>query len=162
MKLYEINHEIEDLLEKFIDPDTGEILDEQLAAAYDTLQMARSEKIENIGLFIKDLEAEAKAIKEEAKNLTARAKAAENRADSLKAYLQYCLGGEKFKTPTLSVSYRKSQKVEVDENRLFEVPEQYLRYKDPEVDKTAVKKALVAGESVPGCTLVDSVSVIIK
>ena len=162
MTLYEINEAIQTALEAAIDPETGEIIDDTLLAEYDQLQLDRETKIENIGCFIKNLEADAKAIKEEAKNLTARAKAAENKADHLRDYLQFCLQGEKFQSPRLAVSFRHTKKVEIDENRLFDIPEEYLRYKDPEVDKKRVGEALKAGESIPGCTLVESTSMIIK
>lgn len=162
MTLYEIDKAIQEALEGAVDPESGEIIDEELLAAYDQLRMDRDQKIENIGLYIKNLEADAAAIKAEAKNLTARAKAAENKAEHLRNYMQFCLNGQKFQSPRLSVSFRRSQKVEVDQNRLFEIPDDYLRYKEPEVDKKRVSEALKAGEDIPGCTLVDSVSMIIK
>ena len=162
MTLYEIDNAIREVLESAADPETGELVDEALLEQYDKLIMDRDQKIENIGLYIKNLEADAAAIKAEAKNLTARAKAAENKAEHLRNYMQFCLNGQKFQSPRLSVSFRRSQKVEVDQNRLFEIPEDYLRYKDPEVDKKRVSEALKAGEDIPGCTLVDSVSMIIK
>ena len=162
MTLYEINQEIQAALEAAVDPDTGEIIDDEMLAAYDKLQMDRETKIENIGCFIKNLEADAKAIKEEAKNLTSRARAAENKADHLRDYLQFCLGGEKFQSPRLSVYFRRSKKVEIDQNRLFDIPEEFLRYKDPEPDKKAISEALKAGQDVPGCELVESTSMIIK
>ena len=80
----------------------------------------------------------------------------------MRNYLQFCLGGQKFQSPRLAVSFRKTAKVEVDENRLNEIPEMYLRYKEPEVDKKSVCDALKAGEAIPGCTLVESTSMIIK
>lgn len=162
MTLYEIDNAIREVLESAADPETGELVDEELLEQYDKLIMDRDQKVENIGLYIKNLEADAAAIKAEAKNLTARAKAAENKAEHLRNYMQFCLNGQKFQSPRLSVSFRRSQKVEVDQNRLFEIPEDYLRYKDPEVDKKRVSEALKAGEDIPGCTLVDSVSMIIK
>lgn len=162
MTLYEIDNAIREVLENAADPETGELVDEELLAAYDQLRMDRDQKVENIGLYIKNLEADAAAIKAEAKNLTARAKAAENKAEHLRNYMQFCLNGQKFQSPRLSVSFRRSQKVEVDENRLFEIPDDYLRYKEPEVDKKRVSEALKAGETVPGCSLVENVSMIIK
>lgn len=162
MTLYEIDNAIREVLESAADPETGELVDEELLEQYDKLIMDRDQKVENIGLYIKNLEADAAAIKAEAKNLTARAKAAENKAEHLRNYLQFCLDGQKFSSPRLSVSFRRGTKVEVDQNRLFEIPDDYLRYKDPEVDKKRVSEALKAGEDIPGCTLVESVSMIIK
>lgn len=162
MTLYEIDRAIEDTLLMAMDPETGEVKDLALFHEFEQLQMDREHKVENIGLYIKNLEADAAAIKAEAKNLTARAKAAENKAEHLRNYLQFCLDGQKFSSPRLSVSFRRGTKVEVDQNRLFEIPDDYLRYKDPEVDKKRVSEALKAGEDIPGCALVENVSMIIK
>ena len=162
MTLYEINEAIQEALEAAVDPETGEITDDALLAQYEQLQMDRDQKVENIGLFIKNLEADAAAIKAETKNLAARAKAAENKAEHLRSYLQFCLDGEKFQSPRLAVSFRHSKKVEVDPARLYEIPDDYLRYKEPEPDKKAIGDALKAGQDIPGCQLVENVSMIIK
>ena len=162
MTLYEINKIIENVLENCIDPETGEIADEELMVQYDSLQLQRDEKAENICCFIKNLKADAAAIKEEAKKLTARAKAAENKAEHLEQYLGFCLHGEKLNTPRASVSYRRSQFVEVEEGATRFLPDEYIRIKDPEPDKVAIKAALKEGKELPGCYLVDKVSMIIK
>ena len=162
MTLYEINKLIEDALDGAIDPETGEVVDEELMAAYEELQLSRDEKVENIGCFIKNLEADAAAIKAEAKNLTARAKAAENKAEHLRSYMAFCLQGQKFQTPKVSVSFRKSKAAEVDPEALAFLPERFLRFKDPEPDKKAITDALKAGEEIDGCRLVERTSVIIK
>ena len=162
MTLYEIDRAIQDILESAVDPETGEIMDEAMMNAYDQLRMDRDQKIENIGCFIKNLEADAAAIKAEAKNLTARANAATNKAEHLREYLQFCLGEQKFQSPRLSVSFRHSKKVEVDPEHMNEIPTMFLRYRMPEVDKKAVADEIKAGHVVPGCELVESVSMIIK
>lgn len=160
MTLYEINKLIEDALDGAIDPETGEVVDEELMAAYEQLQMDRADKIENVACYIKNLEADAKAIREEEKALAARRKAAENKAEHLKDYLQFCLAGEKFSSPRAAVSFRKSTQVQVDD--IWQLPDDLLRYKDPEPDKTAIKEALKEGRVVPGAVLVENVSMIIK
>lgn len=162
MTLYEIDKAIFEAFEKAVDPETGEVIDEDMMAALDELQMAREQKCENIACWIKDLKGDADKIKAEAKNLTARAKAAENKAEHLTDYLRYALQGEKLKTPRCSVSYRKSTQVEVDIEALEYIRDDLLRFREPEPNKVEIKKALEAGEDVPGCRLVDNVSMIIK
>lgn len=162
MTLYEIDKAIVIATEMAVDPETGEINDEAMLQTLEQLKIDREHKIENIGCYVKNLEADAKAIKEESRNLAARAKAAENKAEHLRQYMQFCLGEEKFQTPRLSVSFRHTKKVEVDADMLDAIPDQYLRFKDPEPDKKAIGDALKAGEEIPGCGLVDSVSLIIK
>lgn len=161
MTLYEINQAIIDALENAVDPETGEISDD-VAAALEALDMQRTEKLENIACYIKDLEAEGKAIRDEEKALAARRRTTERKTERLKDYLAWALAGEKFKSARCAVSFRKSTAVEIAPDALTYLPERFLRFKDPEADKTAIKDALKAGEIIEGCKLVDNVSMIIK
>lgn len=153
MKLYEIDQAIMDC----IDMETGEIVNEELL---NDLQMERDEKIENVVLWIKELKAEAEALKAEKLAFAERQKVTENKMESLKKWLAYALNGEKFKTVRASVTFRTSDKVEIAD--IYKLDESYLRYKEPEADKDAIKKAIKAGQQVAGATLVQSTSVIIK
>ena len=133
-----------------LDPETGEIIDEAL---FDELNLKREEKIENILLAVKNLTAEAKAIKEEELNLAKRRKVAENKAESLKNFVAGILDGMNFKTPRVAATWRKSEAVVVGsvsdlmKNNL----DDYLKYKEPEADKTKIKAALKSGVNIPGC-----------
>lgn len=158
MKLYEIDNAILDC----IDMETGEVIDiEKL----NELQMERDTKIENVACWIKDLKAEAEAIKKEKQALADRQKAAENKAESLKKWLAYALNGEKFKTAKCAVSFRKSEIVEVTDagiKSLMKEHDELLTYKAPEPNKTAIKQALKDGLNVDGVQLVHNTSTIIK
>lgn len=156
MTLYEINEAIANF-QFNIDEETGEILN---AMQLDELNMARDEKAENVALFVKNLRAEAEAIKAEEKSLASRRKQTERKAQSLTDYLQYCLDGDKLKTPKVAVSYRKSVRVECDD--MSAVPEKFLRFKEPELDKTAIKNAIKAGEDDTGCRLEEYTSMSIR
>jgi len=158
VNLYEINQEIDRAIQNCIDPETGEILDD--TSELDALTLARDEKIENIACYIKNLKADAEAIRTEEKKLAERRKTCENRAEWLKKYLANNLQGEKFKSPRVAVSWRRSQAVVVEDIR--KLPEDYLRYKDPEPDKTAIKDAIKKGFDVEGAELVDNLSMVIK
>lgn len=156
MKLYEIDNAIMEC----VDQETGEIIDTEML---DALQMERETKIENIGLYIKNLLSDAEAIKAEKNNLAARQKAAENKAASLKRYLEGYLSGEKFKTPRISISYRKSKSVQTtDVFDINDIPNDYLTIKEPELDKTACKKAIESGMDIPGVVLVEKNNIQIK
>lgn len=157
--LYEINRAVEEAFEAAVDPETGEV-NEDLYAVFDALALAREEKIENIGLYIKNLRSDAEQIKAEKNALAEREQKIRNKADRLQAYLAGALNGEKVTTARLSISYRKSTSVACDD--ITKVPKEYLRYKEPELDKVAVKDALKGGAVIPGCELVDRVSMIIK
>ena len=158
--LYEIDLDIQKAIEDGIDQETGEILDDKLSDTLDALDKERDDKIEAVGLYRKDILAEAEAVKAEADKLTERRRALEKRAESLANYLQSALNGEKFKTSRLSISYRKSQSTEVTDPEL--IPMDYLNFPDPVPKKDAIKKAIKAGEEIPGAKLVEKTSIIIK
>lgn len=158
MKLYEIENAILDC----IDIETGEVIDTE---RLDALQMERDAKIENVALWIKDLKAEAEAIKAEKMALAERQRVAENKAESLKNWLAYALDGQKFSTAKCDVSFRKTEKVEISDVgmiRLMKEHDELLTYKEPEPNKTAIKQALKDGLTVQGVQLVQNVSTIIK
>lgn len=152
MKLYEINEAIL----ACVDPDTGEADTEKL----DELMLMREEKLENLALWVKDLKAEADAIKAEEKALAERRQAKERKAESIMQYLEKALAGQKFETSRAVCSFRKSQKVEITD--LDKIPDDYLRYSKPTADKTAIKAAIKDGIIIEGAALVDSVTMSIK
>lgn len=153
MKLYEIDEAIL----ACIDQETGEIIDpEQL----DALQIERETKLENVALWIKDLKAEAEALKAEKLAFAERQKAAENKADSLKKWLADALAGEKFKTTRVAVSFRKTKSVQVAD--IWQLDDSFVKYAEPTADKAAIKKAIEAGQEVAGATLVENVSISVK
>src|SRR5699024_1551297 len=108
-----------------------------------------------------DLSAHAGNIKKEKDTLAQRQKAAKNKAESLKRYVASVLSGKKFSTSRVAVSWRKSESVEYtgDINNL---PGSCIRQKDPEINKTALKKLLVDGYSIPGARIVEKQNMQIK
>lgn len=139
-------YEIDERLLNCFDEETGEILED-----LDFLEMAREEKIDNIGCWIKSLNAENKAIKDEIRALQERARVNQNKADSLKGMLETSLNGEKYKSARVVISYRKSESVVVDD--VYKLPEELIRYKEPEPLKTEIKKLLKEGVTIDGCFL---------
>ena len=157
MTLYEIDRAILGF-DYQIDEETGEILN---AEALDELQMARDAKIENVGLYIKKLEAEAEAIKKECDSLRDRQKRKERRAESLRNYLAYALRGERFETPRILLSWRRSESVSIPDEALLD--DRFVNItlvKRP--DKKLIKDTLKAGREVPGAELVKKNNLQIK
>jgi len=155
-------YEIEESIMACFDPETGELAD---VDAFEALQIERTQKIENIACWIKDLTADAAAIREEEKSLADRRRSLENKAENLKNYLSRFLGdGEKYSSARCALSWRKSTKVEVDLQELYKDPlsENYLLYRDPEPNKTAIKEAIKAGFTVNGCELIENNNLQIK
>jgi hypothetical protein len=160
--LYEIDQDILGC----VDAETGEILD---AEKLDALEMERERKLEGVTLWVKDLSAEAAAVKEEADKLTARKRALDNKITALKSWLLIALDGQKLKTPRCNVYQTHSQRLSVaDEEELvkfletLEEPEQFLRFREPELRKDEIKKALKDGFEIPGASLEETESVVIK
>lgn len=149
MKLYEINRELEKIIDvdgMSVDEETGEIIDKE---ALNALQMQRDEKIENIGCFILNLISDAKQLDEEAKKLKARADGAKKKADWLKGYLtSQVKAGEKMNFTRCRIGWIKSKRV------IFTVSPEELpgEFKTTKVtitgNKTAMKKALTEGRGM--------------
>lgn len=161
LKLWEIDERITACVKlesgTIVDTETGEIIDEAALAA---LEMERTAKLENIALWYKNELAEANAIKAEKLALEKRRKAAESKAERIRLFLADYLGGEKFKTPRVAINWRASEVVDVQDWTLL--PDDLLRYKAPEADKAAIKKALQEGREIAGAELISKKNIIIK
>lgn len=155
MNLYEIDNAILSC----VDPETGEIFDLEWL---DKLQMERERKIENVLCWVKNLESDAEQIKAEEKALADRRKSAEAKADRLRSYIGGILNGEKFQTPKVSVSWRKSDGVVIDNLNELMKEDDYLTYKEPEPNKSKIKAAIKAGVVVPGAHLEERHNMSIK
>lgn len=157
MKLYEIDEQIEQLINR----ETGEIEDFE---AFQNLQMEREQKIENIALWIKNLDAEASAVNTEKQKLAERETVLKNKVKRLKEYLSVILAGDKFTTARVAVNYRKSTAVTVKDGFLEWAKanaQQFVKAKY-DVDKTAIKDALNSGQAVEGAELVYKQNIQIK
>lgn len=152
MTLYEIDRAVM----ACVSEETGEIIED----AMEELELDNIQKAENVALAIKNDTAMARALKEEIDNLTQRLRVCNNGIDSKKKYLPYLLGDKKLKTSRVSISYRKSESVAIDD--LTSLAEEYIRIPEPQADKTAIKRAIKAGEKITGAHLEQTRSVIIK
>lgn len=153
MKLYDINQEIIDC----IDMETGEIIAPEKLEA---LQMDKHEKLRNIAFVALNAAADAKAYEEQEKKFSARKKAAKATVEWAKATLARELGGEKMKEPEFTISYRKSEVVEIA--NLNAVPDEFLAPQPPKVDKVGLKKAVKGGAVIDGVTIVEKQNIQIK
>lgn len=164
MTLYEIDKAIRDVIENGIsfDPETGEVIFDD--TDLDQLNIDLETKIENTGLFIKNLRAEAEAIKAEEAALKARRARKENTAEHYSDYIKNYLimdGRPRYETPRVSMTIRKSEAVEIDP--LAKIPMDYVVEKyEVKPDKMALKKALKNGETIEGVHLVTNQNITIK
>lgn len=152
--IFEIDSEIMNC----VDPETGEIIDPEKLEA---LQIERECKIENVALWIKNLRYEAQDLKAEREALAERENAAKRKIESLEAYLEKVLTGEKFETPKVKVSFRKSKSVVItDESK---IPEIYIKTKvEKSPDKIAIREALKSDYPIPGAIIVEKTNIQIK
>ena len=149
--LYEITQDYLQILSMMEDPE----LDPQTLA--DTMEAVEGEleiKAENYAKVMKNLEADVAGIKAEIDRLSERKKTIENNIKNMKSALQMAMeatGKTKFKTELFSFSVRNNApKVVMDEEYIENVPERFLKYKDPEINRTAIKEAIQDGENLEG------------
>ena len=160
MKLYEIAPALRFALDDIVvDEETGEILSSD---ALHAVEAEAAEKIEATALYLRELDAEAKAAKDEADRMIARVKSMQKRSDYLKAMLIEALHATgKVKTARVTVSIRTTQAVAVDEGA--NLPEAYTTVKTTvSPNKTTIKQALLDGVEVPGCHIEERESVSIR
>ena len=157
MNLYETKQEFEKAIEECVDMETGEIIN---PTRLDELNMVLTDKRENVALYIKNLSAEAKAIDEEAKNLTNRKRVLNNKVEGLKKYLADNLEGHKFETAKVVVSFRKSEQLEI--NSIEHIPTEYLISQEPKIDKVALKKSIKQGAVINGVQIITKQNIQIK
>lgn len=169
MNIWEIDkamREIEALEEdeELIDLETGEVI--SVADALEKLEMARETKIENAAMMVKNLSAEAAAIKAEEEKLAKRRKAIENKADEVKQFLVRALTredgtSEKFRTARAAVTVKLNPaKVIISDEKLL--PEVFFReIIDRKPDRAQIKEVLSRGIEVPGAALERGRSVMI-
>ena len=169
MTLYDIDAQIaaldgaaeDDML---IDAETGELI--SVSQALDALRMEREAKLENVACWVKNLSAEADAIREEENRLIKRRKAAETKAANLKAWLLAAMTREdgttdKLKTGRVSISVKRNPPSTVVDDELL--PSTYKVAKITyQANKELIKRELLAGGEVPGAHLEYRRSVVIK
>lgn len=156
MNIYEIDRQIRELIENAeVDETTGELLLD--TDALDALQMERDTKVENLACYIKNLKADAEALRNEEKALRTRREVTEHKAERLKAYLSGVLDGEKFSSARAAVTWRTSEATEIDDDVFFQSDANkdlgLISY-TPAYSRLAVKEAIKEGLPVEGAQLV--------
>lgn len=158
MTLYEIDKDIQVLINE-----DGEIEDIE---RFDALVMERNKKIENVGCWVKNLTAEVAAMKEEKKRLEDRIKSKDRMIDSLEWWLDKALDGQKFESPRVAISYRKSKAVEIQDEAVFKAwAKDYapaLLKVTYTIDKTGVKNYIAGGAECPCAVIAERQSMQVK
>ena len=150
MKLYELARSYAELLDRAEEMESDALVD-----TLESLQEAIEDKAENVAKLIKNLEADAKIIREEEQRLAERRRAIEAKIERLKSYLQEQLetaGIEKVKRPTITVAIQANPP-SVDVIDETAIPIDFLIPQPAKVDKKSILERLKNGEAIPGVTL---------
>lgn len=144
-----------------LDPETGELMG---MAALEELGGRLEEKLEAAACYIKEQRVLAEAIKAEEAALNERRKGIEKRTEWLRQYLgetMESVGRSEFESARCRLSFRRSSSVSILDEAVL--PEEYVRVTESRrPDKTAIGKALKAGQSVPGAELAEKRSLQIR
>jgi predicted RNase H-like nuclease (RuvC/YqgF family) len=163
MTIYELTADFLRIQEMMEDPE----LDPQTLA--DTMEAVDGElevKAENYAKVMKNLDGDIEALDNEIRRLMSRKKALENNIKNMKMALQSMMtitGKTKFKTDLFSFGIQKNAPSVVIDTDINNLPTEFLKFREPEVDKTKLKEALKNGEDLSGyCHLEQSESLRIR
>lgn len=159
MTLYEMTEHAQTLRDML----DAEEIDEQ--TFNDTLEaIGADDKVNSYCQIIRELDGDNAAIKAEIERLKKRIEHNTSSINRMKQALDGFMtasGKKKEKTAFFSVSYRKSQSVDILNEA--DIPQEYIKVKtETAPDKVAIKAALKAGEAIPGCQLKDTESIQIR
>jgi hypothetical protein len=158
MNLYQIKNEYLTLASQLEQGELTTEIEQQLQINEEQLK----EKAINYGYVIRSFEYDNDVIDAEIKRLKQLKEQKENAIDKLKNAVSDAMqlyGIEKIDSPTLKLSFRKSESIEVSEN----IDKKYLIEKTTlQPDKQAIKKAIKDGKQVEGAVLVTNYNIQIK
>lgn len=161
LKLYEIEKSYLDITQSIIDAD-GEINEFQELALQLTQENLET-KSRGYGYIVRDLETDCDIIDKEIERLrkfkSARVKTIEKLSERLSEAM-ILFGVEKIESPTIKISFRKSESVEVDD---VLISEKYCKVKTTITpDKVLIKEELKKGTIILGATLKQNLNLQIK
>ena len=159
--LYELTSELLQLFDMARDEDVDP---ECLEDTMDMVQGTFVEKADGYGKVIQQLTAEAESIDQEIKRLQARKKRILTNIDRMKSHLQNAMevtGLRKFQAVLFSFAIRACPpKVVIDEVFVESIPDEYLVYAQPTVDKMKIKEDLKAGKDLGGLAHLEAAEVL--
>lgn len=140
--------------------------DDALLGAFETAQEDLAIKLENCCKYIKNQEALIEGLKEEKKRLSAKQKSAENAIERLKKLMKDAVeasGDKKIPCGTFTVTIQKNPpKLILDVENVYDVPDEFLKYAEPEVKSKDALDAIKAGQVFTWCHSVQEDSLRIR
>jgi hypothetical protein len=153
LNIYQIEREYLELANQLIESggECSPELELQLTINQDQLE----QKARGYGFVVKQMESDVSIIDAEIERLKGLKKSREKTIERLETTVSNAMQLyqiNKLETPTLKISFRKSESVEIDNEA--EIPAQFLKEKTTYIiDKTAIKEAIKKGEVVIGARL---------
>lgn len=162
LKLYQIPAFMRQALDNLeIDKETGEILN---ADGLHSIELSAKDKIANTGRYLRECTVLLDAMKQAKQNIDARMKTLQKRIDFLSGLSldgMEALGLKKIEEPDIRISIRKSINTMIEDEKA--IPSKFVTIVQTEkINKTEIKKAIQAGEDVPGAYLVENINLAIK
>jgi hypothetical protein len=149
--IYELTADMMKILSMMDDPD----LDQQtLKDTMEGIEGAYEDKFDGYAAVIRQLTSYINELEEEKKRIDARKESFENNVKKMKKIMLESMnatGKTKFKTAKNSFWTQKNKaSVVIDAKSVWDIPEDFRRYKDPEPDKTKIGEAIAAGQDFTG------------
>lgn len=157
-EINEMIHNIEQLIQDGVDPEEIQLL----LDAKEMAEMERSTKLEGCAMLIKNLENENLGLKTEKDRFDKRIKRNNDVIERVRQNMTDTLltvEGNRVKTDKFTFSFRKSTKVEVSD--IDSIPTQYVKV-ERTISRSALAKALKAGDHIEGAKLVENQSLSIR
>lgn len=149
--IYELTEEV---LTLWALMESGELDDEMLIGAMECSQEELHIKIESYCKWIKNMESDVDGISAEIKRLQDRKAVLKNTIERSKKVMQMAMetaGEKKVKGQIFTISIQANpESVVLDESYIENIPPEYLKVKDPEIDKAKLKEDLKNGVNLDG------------
>ena len=134
--------------------DQGELDDDDLKDAMMNSQEDLKDKLEGYCKFIRQMESDINGIDTETKRLQDRKAVLKNTIERCKNVMQMAMetaGEKKVKGQIFTISVQANpESVVLDESYIENIPPEYLKVKDPEIDKAKLKEDLKNGVNLEG------------
>lgn len=128
--------------------------EETILGAWETATEDLAIKLENCCKYITNEKAVIQGLKDEEARLKAKRQAKENAVERLKALMldaMIAAGEKKLPCGTFTVAVQANpEKVVMDEQYIENVPVEYLKIPEPEIDRAKIKEDLKAGKNLEG------------
>ena len=167
--IYRLDEKIAQKLSEFYDSETGEILDgvteEDMLTEIGQIEADHEVLLDSIASEIKNLYAEAQGVKAVKMALADRQSKLEKRMERDKRLLAYLLGGDAWKNDRHVVSFRRSEKLVVDDSAAllnWAKTEGRGFLKEPEIMLNDIKMAVKKGTVIPAVHLEQTNSIQVK